>query len=50
MFQSVSLFMLVVTYQSLAKVPDIRIHMNNDPLKHVTVSTYLGMKIDSNLK
>ncbi len=43
-------FMLVGTYQSLAKVPDIRIHINNEPLKQVTVSKYRGMKIDSNLK
>ncbi len=43
-------FMLVGTYQSLAKVPDIRIHINNEPLKQVTVSKYLGMKIYSNLK
>ncbi len=42
--------MLVGTYQSLAKVPDIRIHINNEPLKQVTVSKYLAMKIDSNLK
>ncbi len=42
--------MLVGTYQSLAKVPDIRIHINNEPLKQVTVSKYLGTKIDSNLK
>ncbi len=41
--------MLVGTYQSLAKVPDIRIHINNEPLKQVTVLKYLGMKIDSNL-
>ncbi len=43
-------FMPVGTYQSLAKVPDIRIHINNEPLKQVTVSKYLGIKIDSNLK
>ncbi len=43
-------FMIVGTYQSLAKVPDIRIYINNEPLKQVTVSKYLGMKIDSNLK
>ncbi len=42
--------MLVGTYQSLAKVPNIRIHINNEPLKQVTVSKYLGMKIESNLK
>ncbi len=46
MFQSV----LVGTYQSLAKVPDIRIHINNEPLKQLTISKYMGMKIDSNLK
>ncbi len=43
-------FMLVGIYQSLAKVPDIRIHVNSELLKQVTVSKYLGMKIDSNLK
>ncbi len=43
-------FMLVGAYQSLAKVPYIRIHINNEPLKQVTVSKYLEMKIDSNLK
>ncbi len=42
--------MLAGAFQSLAKVPDIRIHINNEPLKQVTVSKYLGMKIDSNLK
>ncbi len=36
-------FILVETYQSLANVPDIRIHINNEPLKQVTVSKYLGM-------
>ncbi len=42
-------FMIVGTYQSLAKVPDIRIHINNEPLNQVTASIHLGMKIDSNL-
>ncbi len=42
--------MLVGTYQSLPKVTDRRIHTNNEPLKQITVSKYLGMKIDSNLK
>ncbi len=41
------MFMLVGT---LAKVHGIRIHINNEPLKQVTVSKYLGMKIYSNLK
>ncbi len=39
-------FMLVGAYHSLAKVPDIRIHINNEPLKQVTVLKYMGMKID----
>ncbi len=44
-------FMLVGTYLSLAKeVPDIRIHINNEHLKQVTASKYLGIKIYSNLK
>ncbi len=43
-------FMLVKRYQSLAKVTDKRIHMNNEPLKQITVLQYLGMNIDSNLK
>ncbi len=43
-------FMIVGIYQSLAKVPDNRICLNNEPLKQVTISKYLGMKIDSNLK
>ncbi len=38
--------MLVGTYP----VPGIRIHINNEPLKQVTVSKYLEMKIYSNLK
>ncbi len=42
--------MLVGTYQSLDKVPNIRIRINNEPLKQINVSKYLGMNIDSNLK
>ncbi len=42
--------MLVETYQSLAIVLDIKIHINNEPLKQIIASKYLGMKIDSNLK
>ncbi len=33
-------FMLVGTYQSLAKVPDIRIHINNEPLIRGTVNVF----------
>jgi hypothetical protein len=42
--------MLIGTYQSLAKMPEISIHINNEPLHKVTISKYLGMFIDSNLK
>ncbi len=30
-------FMLVGTYQSFDKVTDIRVHINNEPLKQVTI-------------
>ena len=43
-------FMLIGTHQSIAKMADVRIHINNEPLKHVSVAKYLGMYIDSNLK
>ena len=43
-------FMLIGTNQSIAKMDDVRIHINNEPLKHVPVAKYLGMYIDSNLK
>ena len=43
-------FMLIGTHQSIAKMADVRIHINNKPLKHVSVAKYLGMYIDSNLK
>ena len=43
-------FMLIGTYQSLAKMPEMSIHINNEPLHKVTISKYLGMFIDSNLK
>lgn len=42
--------MLIGTRQSIAKMADVRIHINNEPLKHVSVAKYLGMSIDSNLK
>ncbi len=37
-------------YQSLAKMPEMSIHINNEPLHKVTITKYLGMFIDSNLK
>ncbi len=43
-------FMLMVTFQSLAKMPDIHVHIDNKPLNQITVAKYLGMLIDSNLK
>ncbi len=42
--------MLIGTFQSLAKMPDIHVHIDNEPLNQVTVAKYLGMLIDSNLK
>ncbi len=43
-------FMLIGTFQSLSKMPDIHVHIDNKPLNQVTVATYLGMFIDSNIK
>ncbi len=43
-------FMLIGTYQSLAKMPEMPIHINNEPLDKVPISKHLGMFIDSNLK
>ncbi len=43
-------FMLIGTFQSLVKMPDIHVHIDNEPLNQVTVAEYLGMFIDSNLK
>ncbi len=43
-------FILIGTYRSLSKMPEMSIHINNEPLHKVTISIYLGMFIDSNLK
>ncbi len=43
-------FMLTGMYQSLAKLPEMSIHINNEPLHKVPISNYLGMFIDTNLK
>ena len=43
-------FMLIGTYQSIVKMAGVRIHINNEPLKHVSVAMYLGMYVHSNLK
>ena len=42
--------MLIGTLQSIVKIADVRIHINNEPLKHLSVAKFLGMYIDSNLK
>ncbi len=42
--------MLIGTFQALAKMPDIHVHIDNEPLNQVTVAKYLGMVIESNLK
>ncbi len=42
--------MLIGTYQSLAKMSEMSIHINKEPLHKVTISKYLGMFIDSNIK
>ena len=39
------LFILIGTHQSIAKMADAIIHINNDPLKHVLVAKYLGVYI-----
>ncbi len=43
-------FMLIGMYQSLAKMLEMSIHINNEPLHKVSISKYLGMFIDFNLK
>ena len=42
--------MPIGSHQSIAKMADVRIHINNEPFKHVSVAKYPGMYIDSNLK
>ena len=43
-------FVLIGTHQSVAKMVHVRIHTNNESLKHVSVAKYIGMYIGSNLK
>ena len=42
--------MLTGTDLDFAKIANVRIHINNEPLKHVLVAKYLGMYIDAILK
>ncbi len=44
------MFLNVSSCQSLAKMLEMSIHINNEPLHKVTISKYLGMFIESNLK
>ena len=38
---SIFVFMLIGTNESIAKMDDVRIHINNEPLKHVRAAKYL---------
>ncbi len=42
--------MLIGTHQALQQMLDIRVHIDNVPLKRVSVANYIGMFIDENLK
>ncbi len=42
--------MFIGTYQALKKMLDIRVQIDNEPLKRVSVANYIGMYIDENLK
>ncbi len=42
-------FMLLGTYQALRIIPSPQIHINNEPLRQVSVAKYLGMYINENL-
>ncbi len=44
-------FMQIGTYQSIVKMPNLVIHIYNEPtLKKVSIAKYLGMYIDENRK
>ena len=38
---NIFVFMLIGTNQSIAKMDDVKIHINNEPLKHVPAAKYL---------
>ena len=44
------MFMLIGTYQSLHKIPELNIHIDDQHVDQVSSVKYLGMFIDSNLK
>ncbi len=41
--------MLLATYQALQNIPSRQIHINNEPIRQVSVAKYLGMYIHDNL-
>ncbi len=43
-------FMQIGTYQSIPKMENHMIHINNEPPRKVSIAKYLGMYIDENLK
>ncbi len=43
-------YMLISRHQALQKMLDMRVHIDNEPLKRVSVAKYIGMYIDENLK
>ncbi len=43
-------FMLIDTYQALKKILNINVHINSEPINRVSVTKYVGMCIDENLK
>ena len=42
--------MLIGTHQSIDKTANVRIYINNEPLKHVLMVKYLGVYMDASLK
>ncbi len=38
--------MVIVKCQVLQKMLDIRVHIDNEPLKRVSVAKYIGMYLD----
>ncbi len=42
--------MLIGTYQALKKILNINVHINGEPMNRVSVTKYVGIYIDENLK
>ncbi len=40
----------IATYQSITKMPNLIAHINDEPLKMISIAKYLGMYIEENLK